>query len=446
MIRSIIIAALTIGLIGIGYWGYQEHEEKNQLLIHAENTYQRSFHELSYHMDLLNDKIGTSLAMNSGEKLSPQFVDIWRLSSKALGNVGQLPLSLLPFHETEQFLSDIGDFTYKTAVRNLDDDPLTDKEIKTLEQLYNQSEEIKDELREVQYEALDNNLRWMDVELALATQDNMEDNSIIDGFQTVENKVDGFSSDNEADGIMNNVEADGSFQYLKGDWKDEQDIKQFAKKLFSIKDDGNLKLTKTGKGADVPMFSVSYEDGKSVYMDITQKGAHPVNIIVHREVGDKQISLNDGLLKAEEYLKNFDYKEMHAFQSQQFDNVGVFSFTYTEDDVRVLPDTIVVKVALDNGEIMGLNAESYLQNHHDRDMEEPTLSLDEAKKEVNSELEIQEEHLAIIENDIEDEVLTYEFLGTIDDETYRIFINAENGNEEKVEKLTGTETNFEASL
>ncbi len=47
---------------------------------------------------------------------------------------------------------------------------------------------------------------------------------------------------------------------------------------------------------------------------------------------------------------------------------------------------------------------------------------------------------------MEEEVLTYEFLGMMDDETYRIFINAENGLEEKVEKLTGTETNFEVTM
>src|SRR5690625_4070737 len=159
MIRSILIAVLAIGIAGVGVWGYKEHEEKNALLIHAENTYQRSFHELTYHMDLLHDKIGTSLAMNSSERLSPQFVDIWRLTSQSLGNVGQLPLSLLPFHKTKEFLSNIGDFTYRTAIRDLDDDPLTDKEVDTLEQLYKQAADIKDELREVQYTELENDLR-----------------------------------------------------------------------------------------------------------------------------------------------------------------------------------------------------------------------------------------------------------------------------------------------
>src|SRR5690625_3430712 len=104
MIRGIIITILSIGVIGLGYWGYKEHQEKNAILIQAENAYQRSFHELTYRMDLLHDKIGTSLAMNSSDRLSPQFVDIWRLTSEALSDVGQLPLSLLPFNKTEEFL------------------------------------------------------------------------------------------------------------------------------------------------------------------------------------------------------------------------------------------------------------------------------------------------------------------------------------------------------
>src|SRR5690625_2777850 len=107
MVRWILIGALAIVNIATGMWGYQEHQEKNAILIQAENSYQRAFHELSYHMDLLHDKIGSSLAMNSRDRLSPQLVEIWRLTSEAHSNVGQLPLALLPFNKTEEFLSNI---------------------------------------------------------------------------------------------------------------------------------------------------------------------------------------------------------------------------------------------------------------------------------------------------------------------------------------------------
>src|SRR5690625_1859565 len=135
MARWIIITVLTIGLIGAGVWGYQEHQEKNEVLIQAENTYQRAFHELTYHMDLLHDEIGVALVTSSNEKLSPRLVEIWRLTSEALANVGQLPLALLPFNKTESFLSDIGEFTYRTAVRDLDEEPLSDEEYESLKSL-----------------------------------------------------------------------------------------------------------------------------------------------------------------------------------------------------------------------------------------------------------------------------------------------------------------------
>ncbi len=446
MIRSILIAVLAIGIAGVGYWGYKEHEEKNALLIQAENSYQRSFHELSYHMDLLHDKIGTSLAMNSSERLSPQFVDIWRLSSEALTNVGQLPLTLLPFNKTEEFLSQIGDFTYRTAIRNLDDDPLNDDEIKTLEQLYKQAADIKDELRQVQHTTLANNLRWMDVELALATQEEQSDNTIIDGLKTVEKKVTEFAEGDEGSAFMEISTKDHEFKNVPGEWKDEKQIRNFSKDLFSIKDNVNIVVTKSGEGSDVPMYSVSYKDGKSVYMDITQKGAHPIQILVDRPIEDKKLSLNDGLIEAEKYLKKFDYQNMIPLQSQQFDNVGIFSFVYSQDDVRIYPDSMVLKVALDNGDILGFNAKNFLMNHDERNIPEPKLTLEEARDMVNNNVEIQEEHLALIENDLHEEVLTYEFLGTMNDETYRIFINADNGAEENVEKLSGTETNFEVNM
>src|SRR5690606_13477192 len=180
-----LIGVLSLGIAGVSVWGYQEHQEKNEILIQAENTYQRSFHELTYHIDLLHDTIGSSLAMNSKEQLSPQLAEIWRITSLAHNNVGQLPLNLIPFNKTEEFLSKMGDFSYKVAVRDLNKTPLTDEEMDTLQSLYEMSGEIEQELRRVQNMALDNNLRWMDVQLALVNNDENADNTIIDGLKTV---------------------------------------------------------------------------------------------------------------------------------------------------------------------------------------------------------------------------------------------------------------------
>ena len=154
MIRGILIGVLALGVAGTGFWGYQEHREKNAILINAENNYQRAFHELTYEIDLLHDKIGTTLAMNSRESLSPTLAEVWRITSQAHSDVGQLPLTLLPFNKTEEFLAQVGEFSYRTAVRDLDKEPLNDEEYAALKSLYGQAAEIQDELRRVQHMAL----------------------------------------------------------------------------------------------------------------------------------------------------------------------------------------------------------------------------------------------------------------------------------------------------
>ncbi|GAA0439660.1 MAG: germination protein YpeB [Bacillota bacterium] len=447
MFRWILIAVLAIGIAGTAFWGYQEHQEKNAILIQAENTYQRAFHELTYHVDLLNDKIGSALAMNSDQRLSPQLVEIWRITSEALSDVGQLPLGLLPFNKTEEFLSEIGDFTYRTAVRNLETDPLSDKETKSLESLYKQSGEIKDELRQVQHVALKNNLRWMDVQLAMANEDEQMDNTIIDGFKTVEKTVEGFSEGNGDASISNTSVKKHEYKFLTGEEISEDEALAKAKSLFNVKNNEKINITKSGKGADVPVYSISYRnDKKNAYMDLSQKGGHPITLLVDRPVNDKQISLNQGMKKAQKYLEQFDFENMTVFQSTQFDNIGAFSFLYSEDGVRYYSDAMEVKVALDNGDILGLTANDYFMNHTEREKPTPELSEEEAKEMVNPNVDIQEEFLAVIDNDLGEEVLTYEFLGILGNETYRIFINAMDGKEERVEKLSGSEINYASSM
>lgn len=443
MVRWLIITILSIGVLGTTFWGYQEHQDKNAILIQAENTYQRAFHELSYHMDLLHDKIGSSLAMSSKNKLSPQLVEIWRLTSEAHSNVGQLPLALLPFDKTEEFLSNIGEFTYRTAVRDLDEDPLSDKEIKTLEDLYKQAGDIKDELRQVQYTVLNNNLRWMDVQMALATQDEQMNNTIIDGFKTVEDKVDGYAETNVDSSIVGTSTKDHSYEFLTGEKINEEKALARSKEIFNIEKEENMTVSKSGEGSDVPLFSVSYQNGeKNAYIDMTEKGGHPITLLVDRPIKEKKLSLNEGLEKAQSYLKQFDFKDMIIFQSSEYNHIGVYSFIYDDNGIRIHSDAMEVKVALDNGDILGFTARNYFMNHRDRDIPKPEISKEEAEAEVNENVAIQEDHLAIIDNDLGEETLTYEFLGVLGNDTYRIFINAMDGSEEKIEKLSGTEINF----
>ncbi|HZG73125.1 MAG TPA: germination protein YpeB [Chondromyces sp.] len=446
MIKNIIIAVLAVGVAGVGFWGYQEHREKNAILINAENNYQRAFHELTYQMDMLHDEIGTTLAMNSKKSLSPTLAEVWRLTSEAHNDVGQLPLTLLPFNKTEEFLAKIGEFSYKAAVRDLDKEPLTDQEYNHLKKLYSQSADIQNELRKVQHMVLSNNLRWMDVEMALASGETPSDNKIIDGFKTVEKKAEGFEeSDVGGPEQVSMKKKDQNFRNIKGKEISKQEAIRIAKAHTGIQNMKDVKVTPNGQGADFGFYSVNFVNGKGREgsMDITRKGGYPIWYIYSRDVDKQSISLNDAYNKATQFLKKNRFKDLEILDSVQYDNVGVFTFVTNNDGVRVYPDSIKIKVALDNGQVIGFSAEDYLKAHHVREIPNPKLSEDEAREKINPNVKIQEQRLAIISNDIEEEVMCYEFLGTLGDDTYRIFINAEDGVEEKVEKLNNAEQIYE---
>jgi spore germination protein len=442
MLRGILIGVLVVGVGGTAYWGYQEHIEKNAILIHAENNYQRAFHDLTYQVDLLNDKIGSTLAMNSRQQLSPSLAEVWRITSDAHSDVGQLPLTLLPFNKTEEFLASVGEFSYRAAVRDLDKEPLSEDEYKTLESLYEKSGEIQKELRKVQHLVLENNLRWMDVQLALAT-DNQEDNTIIDGFKTVEKNVEAYSETDFGPTFTSmNSEKDKGFKHLSGKIISEEEAKKVAQDFLGLKGKEEMRVNENGEGSDFGFYSMAIDDPKSkteIYMDVTKKGGYPIWVLRDRDVKERKISLNEAMENSVSYLKEHKFEDLEMYESAQYDNVGVFTFVSVKDNTRILPDAITIKVALDDGNVVGFTARAYLMTHHNREIPKPVISLEDAKAKLNPGVEVMEDRLAVIKNDLDEEVLCYEFLGTIKNDTYRILINAETGYEEKVEKLNNAE-------
>ncbi|WHY84465.1 germination protein YpeB [Neobacillus novalis] len=449
MIRGILIGILAAGVAGTAFWGYQEHQEKNAVLLNAENNYQRAFHNLSYRMDLLHDKIGTTLAMNSRHSLSPSLVEVWRLTSQAHGDVGQLPLTLLPFNKTEEFLANIGNFSYRTAVRDLEKEPLSEHEYSTLQTLYKQSGDIQGELRNVQHMVLKNNLRWMDVELALASGKESTDNTIIDGFKTVEKTVTGYEESDQGPTFANMQKKDENFKKIKGKTISRQEAIKIAKNYMKFDGNAEVKVTENGKGADYGFYSVSIKNKQTAQeasMDITKKAGHPIWFINNRDIKKQVLSLNEADNKAAAFLKENGFKNLEVFESMQYDNIGVFNFVTNINGIRIYPEAVKVKVALDNGDIVGLSAEEYLKSLQTRKIEKPALSVEQARTKVNPKFKVMEDRQAYIVNDLNEEVLCYEFLGTIGNDTYRIFINATNGIEEEVEKLKNAEAIYEDVL
>ena len=159
----------------------------------------------------------------------------------------------------------------------------------------------------------------------------------------------------------------------------------------------------------------------------------------NREVNTEIISQEEANQKGKDFLNSKGFPNMKETYFLKQEGIVTINYAYMQDNVIMYPDLIKVKVALDNGEILGIETTGYLNNHiESRDISNIKITEEEAKKDLNPNLEITSSGLAVIPTDWKSEILCYEFKGKVDDREFLVYINAENGREEDILIITNT--------
>ena len=120
-------------------------------------------------------------------------------------------------------------------------------------------------------------------------------------------------------------------------------------------------------------------------MDITKKGGYPIWYLNNRDVKETEYRFKSSIYEGCSFLKRYKFDSFELFESSQYDQIGLFSFVTMVDGVRVYPDSVKVKIALDDGSVIGFSADEYLQAHKLREIHNAKLSLKEAKAKINPE-------------------------------------------------------------
>ena len=106
--------------------------------------------------------------------------------------------------------------------------------------------------------------------------------------------------------------------------------------------------------------------------------------------------------------------------------------------IRQCPDLIKVKVALDDGSVLGIETSGYLNSHTERTFETNIISKEKAKEVLNKDLEIMSEGLALIPTKWNTEVYCWEFKGKVEDNEFLVYINAQTGKEQDILVIVNT--------
>ncbi len=432
----VIVAATAV-------FGIYQYKNASQLRQKLDNRYNSAFYDMSGFVDNVQMLLLKSMLTSTPEMTALILQDAWRQANMAQANLGRLPVTQHVLANTSKFLTQVGDLAYTLNVQTLDGKPITDEQHKTMEQLYGFAVELDKSLQDLETQLSTGRIKWGELEergvtLFSKTSANMPEDQFANLDKTFQEYptliYDGPFSDH-----MTTVKPKG----LTGDSLDVEQGKNRVIEFFGK--DRVASVEHIGSNDIEPLKTYSYKvlfnsmpEEQFALIDITQKGGHVYWMLYNRSVPEQKLNIDQAKETGRKFLDDHGIKNMKDTYYINQDNTATINFAYEQANVVVYPDLIKLKIALDNGEIIGMEAKGYIYSHTVRDIPVPALSMDAAMGMLNSNIEVLSSGLAIIPTEFKTEIFTYEFKGRLFEKDFLIYINAKTGREEKILLIINT--------
>ncbi|MDP4118525.1 MAG: germination protein YpeB [Bacillota bacterium] len=397
------------------------------------HSYNRSLSELT---DSVHE-IGYSLEKGMLITSSPQVVrlsnEINRSANNAIANLGQLPLSGVQSDNTKKFLTQVGSYFNSLAVQVSAGRTLTASDYSQIKNLAKYCSTLSDSFGKIQSSFYSGKLT---IERLKSESNKQKDSKYLDEFisSAEENFVDypALVYDGPFSSHIDTIE-NSTLQNLPE--VSEKDAKNVVIK-FLANDKYIIKSTGEKKGK-LPSYTFAvYSDNSKaknyITIDVTKRGGKISWFLNNYSPKDTKISVEKAMANANSFLISKGYDNMKQSYYDCRSNIATINYAYTQNGVIMYPDLVKVKIAMDTGECIGLEASGFLMNNKTRSLPKVLLSEAEARAQISSLLDIDAIQLAVIPTDSRSELLCYELKGHVENKHFLVYINAATGVEEKV--------------
>lgn len=425
-IFSVVVVALSV----FGTYEFYKARAYRQSL---EDTYNRAFFELVDYVDDIDTLLAKGMMVTSAGEMANISSELSVQASAAKACLAQIPTTQVQLDKTEKFLSQVGDYTHTLSQSLIDKKTITQQEYESLASLGQYAMGLNQSLAELSNRIYSGSYRLGD------------DNEISLEKVAYAETSDPWSAIEKDFGEYPSLIYDGPFSEHIENMKPKmtESARELSKdeaagkaaKFFGIPQDRVIYAQETQNSL---MDSYGFKcniDGSEVMINLTKKGGYPVYFLKNRRVNKENVPVEEAIYKARQFLKEKGFSDMKNSYYEKANGIATINFAYKQNDVVCYSDLIKVKVALDDGEVVGMEAKGYVMNHHSRDVRTPRLTKQEARAYVSSRLSIDSTNMALIPKDSKREVLCYEFKGTANNRNFIIYINADTGREEDVQIL-----------
>lgn len=433
---SVVVALFAI-IIAMGIWIYKKQVDYRQA---SENQYNMAFYELVNYVQDVETYLAKSLISSTSEHGAETLTNVWKEANLAQVYLSRLPIESVELEKTAKFLNQVSDYSYSLSRKNIEGVNLTDDEIKNLEELHQYSLELYGTLNQLSTDLNNGNISWNDLNKSETKELSQQVSSNVDLFNTLEENFHEYEG-LIYDGAFSEHLTSSEIKALTGEEIDENKAMEVCKDFIGKDRIKDIQSLGESENANINGFNffVKLENDKDINISISKKGGHIVSFNCNRKVEDENISFEEANKIGIDFLNQkgfYNMKETYYLKDQ---GVLTINYAYKQDDVVMYPDLIKIKVALDNGEILGMETTGFLNNHIEkRDLSKVKIDINKAKKELNKNLNILSEGMAVIPTKYKTEILCYEFKGKVNDTDFLVYVNVENGKQEDVLIITDT--------
>lgn len=177
--------------------------------------------------------------------------------------------------------------------------------------------------------------------------------------------------------------------------------------------------------------------GDDAHVSVTKKGGVIIGFDRTKSVGKVVLTREEASAKADDYAARLGYENLEPVWYNAENGVGFVNLAPIADGVTYYPDLVKVKVALDDGEILGAEATGYCSGHYDRNLK-PTISEKTALSLISDKIAVEKVSLAVIPYK-ETERFCYEIYGSYKGLDYFVYIDAATGEQADVLRVIDSE-------
>lgn len=424
---TVVTLSALVLLLGsvIAFKSFTTLDSKNQTA-----TQQQSFYELVGYVDSMDVNLSKLVVTTDNEKRQKLLGDVRVESNLATKSLSELPLRDEEKYYTVKFINQVGDYSKYLSEKMIDGEVLTGEDVEILSNMQKINAELK------------NNLSALASELGedydfRALFDGNENDVIISKFKELEKGAMEYPH-MIYDGAFSDGTDGKEAKALKGEKElSKSEAAEAFMSAFSNYDLKDVVLVgeSTGKVIETYNFEAKDKEGVMLSAQLSKKGGKIVEFNYFKDCDDDRLDMASAEEVAKKFLEKVGYKALKAVWSTSGGNTATFNFASAKDGVICYLDLVKVNVCRERGMVSGLEASSYIYNHHERTLERAEITLAEAKEKVGTEIAVESSRLAIIPKGEFAERLAYEFVGTYEGSTYYVYIDAKTGRELDVFKV-----------